>query len=164
MVAAALVLAFLGVVIASSVDPSEREAQRRQARVADRGRQVMPFDLDATTHRFETDSAGGVQSVVADDPTDTGQISLIRGHLRQELERFSKGDFGDPAAIHGGEMPGLANLRKSSAATQVTYQDLVDGGRLTYRSEEPTVVAALHEWFAAQVSGHGGHARAGVDD
>ena len=157
MVAAVLVLAFLGVSVASS----DEGAQRWQAAVAERGRRVMPFDLDATTHRFDSHAAGGVQSVVADDPGDAGQISLIRGHLREELARFRAGDFGDPAAIHGGGMPGLATLQKSGTAIDIRYQDLVDGGRLTYRSEEPVVVAALHEWFAGQVSDHGRHAESG---
>src|SRR5690606_6813965 len=39
----------------------------RQAEVAERGASVMPFDLDATVHRFEPRDDGLVQTVVAHD-------------------------------------------------------------------------------------------------
>lgn len=42
----------------------------RQAEVAARGGEVMSFDLERTTHVFETLRNGGVQTVVSDDPRD----------------------------------------------------------------------------------------------
>ena len=42
----------------------------RQSQVAHIGSQVMPFDLEAATHRFEPLPNGGLQTVVADMPTD----------------------------------------------------------------------------------------------
>lgn len=44
---------------------------------------------------------------------------------------------------------------------EVRYTDLADGGRITYRTEDPALVGALHAWFAAQTSDHGGHAQPG---
>jgi len=134
---------------------------RRQAEVARRGGEVMPFDLEATTHTFTATDAGGVQTVVADDPEDREQISLIREHLAEERDNFSRGDFDDPAAIHGHDMEGVAELRAGYADITVTYRDLPDGAQLTYTSEDPELIGAIHAWFDRQVMDHGSHARAG---
>jgi hypothetical protein len=130
----------------------------RQQIVAERGAVVMPFDLDATTHHFVPTVDGGVQTVVADDPTDAGQVQLVQSHLQGEAEAFARGDFGDPERIHGTEMPGLAVLRNSAGSLAVEYQARGDGAELTFTSADPAVVAALHDWFAAQTSDHGRHA------
>jgi hypothetical protein len=133
----------------------------RQAEVAERGREVMPFDLDATTHTFTDTDTGGVQLVTADDPADERQIELVRGHLREERERFSRGDFDDPAAIHGEDMPGVAELAAGYDRITVTYADHPAGAELTYATDEPELVEAVHAWFERQVMDHGEHAHAG---
>ncbi|HYN96186.1 MAG TPA: hypothetical protein VES42_20270 [Pilimelia sp.] len=134
------------------------EAAARQSAVASRGASVMPFDLERTTHRFVKTVAGGVQTVVADAPTAADQVVLVQRHLQGEADRFRRGDFTDPARIHGDAMPGLATLRESAGRLTVTYQATADGGRITYASTERAVVAALHAWFDAQVGDHGAHA------
>ena len=133
----------------------------RQAEVAERGAEVMPFDLDRTTHRFESRAWGGVQTVVADEP-DAEQVRLVRAHLLEEAERFSRGDFDDPMAIHGMEMPGLTELRAGAAdgRVEIAYAQVPTGARLTYRTDERALVTALHAWFQAQVLDHGSHAEA----
>ena len=130
----------------------------RQAEVAARGAEVMPFDLDATTHRFEPLDDGLLQAVVADDPADGGQIALVRSHLAEEAERFARGDFDDPATIHGDDMPGLAHLRAGFDDVDVTYAETPDGATITYTTARPDLVAALHDWAEAQVGDHGDHA------
>jgi hypothetical protein len=150
----------VAVAIAIAVATRSDEPSRQQI-VAARGAAVMPFDLDATTHVFDATDTGGVQTLVADDPTDAEQIALIRTHLRHEVERFRVGDFGDPASIHGHDMPGIGTLDANADALDVSYRDIADGAEVTYVSAEPTVIAALHDWFAAQRSDHGDHARAG---
>ncbi|MFI6265839.1 hypothetical protein [Micromonospora sp. NPDC051006] len=134
----------------------------RQAQVAERGQSVMPFELDRTTHHFQKGNGGGVQTVVADDPRDVKQVDLVRRHLQQEAERFRRGDFTDPASIHGGQMPGLDVLRDSASRLEIEYGTTDDGARITYTSSDTTVVAALHAWFDAQVSDHGAHATSGA--
>lgn len=130
----------------------------RLEEVATRGAQVMPFDLERTTHRFEPRSNGGVQTVVADDPGDSEQVDWIRGHLAREAERFSAGDFGDPATIHGGEMPGLAELRVGVDRIELRYEDVRAGARILYKTDDPLLVQAIHDWFDAQLTDHGPHA------
>jgi hypothetical protein len=123
-----------------------------------RGAEVMPFDLERTTHIFEEQPDGGLQQVVADDPADAEQIALIRGHLQEEAAKFQRGDFGDPAAIHGEGMPGLAELREGYGKITVAYTELPDGAQIRYTANDPALVSAIHAWFAAQLSDHGGHA------
>lgn len=133
----------------------------RRAEVADRGAEVMPFDLDATTHVFDKTGDGGVQTVTADDPSDTGQIELVRRHLREEREKFAVGDFDDPARIHGADMPGVAELEAGYDRVTVTYADHPAGAVLTYRTGDPELVAAVHSWFDRQLMDHGEHAHGG---
>ena len=149
-----------GGVVGAVVVSTGEEDPTRQDKVADRGAVVMPFDLSATSHVFNSSDDGGIQTVVADDPTDREQIALIRSHLREEVQRFGIGDFGDPEAIHGHEMPGLRVLAANADALAISYRDVSDGGEVTYSSDDPAVVAALHDWFAAQLSDHGSHAHA----
>lgn len=130
----------------------------RQAEVAARGAEVMPFDLERTTHIFDDRPDGGLQQVRADDPADSAQIALIRSHLQEQAARFQRGDFGAPATIHGETMPGLAALREGYSQFMVAYSELPDGAQIRYTASDPTLVAAIHAWFAAQLSDHGGHA------
>lgn len=136
--------------------------QDRQAEVADKGRSVMPFDLDKTTHRFLPTDNGLLEEVVADDPGDTSQITLIRQHLAAEAQRFQAGDFSDPARIHGQDMPGLADLTAGASKITISYADLPAGASLSFRTTEPALVQALHDWGQAQVSDHGTHADQGT--
>jgi hypothetical protein len=154
-------LAAAAVLLASAATACGDAGSSRTAGVAERGARVMPFDLDATTHVFTPRDDGGVQRVVADDPRDGSQVERVRSHLRAEATRFAGGDFGDPAAIHGRDMPGLDVLSRRADALEVAYDDVAGGGEITYRSADPAVVAALHDWFAAQLADHGAHAEAG---
>jgi hypothetical protein len=131
----------------------------RQAKVAARGARIMPFDLERTTHTFEPLDGGGLQTVVADDPADEEQIRLIREHLSEEADRFGRGDFSDPAGVHGEEMPGLGTLRSGARRIELRYDEIPAGARILHSTDEPELLAALHAWFAAQVSDHGAHAR-----
>jgi len=62
------------------------------------------------------------------------------------------------AAIHGDEMPGLAELEAGHAGIDVRYAGIPAGGRISYTTDDPDLVAALHAWGEAQVSDHGAHA------
>jgi hypothetical protein len=130
----------------------------RQSEVAERGQEVMPFDLEATTHRFLPTDDGLREEVTADQPGDTGQVTLIRQHLAEEATRFRAGDYGDPASIHGQAMPGLADLAGGADRIDITYTDLPAGAALTFHTTDPDLVRALHTWGEAQTSDHGAHA------
>lgn len=149
------------VLVAGCSGDSDDDLAERQEEVAERGAEVMPFDLEATTHRFEPTDSGVVQTVVADDPDDADQVRLVREHLGEEADRFRRGDFDDPAAIHGQDMPGLAELEAGAAAITIEYVEITEGARLTFSTAEPTLVDALHAWADAQLMDHGAHAENG---
>ncbi|MFF8842200.1 aspartate carbamoyltransferase [Streptomyces sp. NPDC015127] len=130
----------------------------RQQDVARKGASVMPFDLERTTHRFVPVDDGLRQEVVSDTATDAEQVRLIREHLTHEAERFRRGDYADPARIHGAGMPGLRELSAGSAGIEVSYSERPDGAALRFRTADPALVDALHRWGAAQVADHGEHA------
>jgi hypothetical protein len=130
----------------------------RQAQVAARGAQVMPFDLEQTLHIFQRLDDGGRQTVTAKDPLNEKQIALIQAHLQQEAEKFRRGDFSDPARIHGDDMPGLAELKIGFMQIDIQYKALPNGGEIRYTTASPSLDMSLHRWFMAQVSDHGRHA------
>jgi hypothetical protein len=134
---------------------SMRAQADRQAMIREHGGAVMPFDLDRTTHIFKTTEAGGVETVIAKDPADSRQIALIQQHLQHEAMRFRAGDFGDPAAIHGADMPGLAELAAGAPNIRFSYTALPAGAQISYETTDPRLIDALHRWFAAQLADHG---------
>jgi hypothetical protein len=156
VLAAALALAAVGAGCSSDESLAEQQAE-----VADRGAEVMPFDLDATTHVFTKTDRGGVQVVTADDPGDQRQIDLIREHLTEERDGFARGDFDDPAQIHGHDMPGVAELTAGYADVVVTYAEAPAGAELTYTTDDAALVDAIHAWFDRQLLDHGDDAEPG---
>jgi len=132
------------------------EESERQAEVSRRGAEVMPFSLAKTQHQFTPTPDGGIQRVVARDPKDSEQILLIQQHLTQLAEGFRRGDFSGPQHIHGAAMPGLAALRQAKPGSlRIAYQAEPAGATLTYQSDDPALVEAVHDWFKAQVHDHG---------
>jgi hypothetical protein len=135
---------------------------QRQAEVAKRGADVMPFNLSDTTHIFTKSSSGGTQRVVAKDVANAQQIRLVRQHLHEINHQFLKGDFSGPSQIHGNDMPGLAQLQAAKPGQiAITYHEVRGGAELTYRTSDTSLVAALHAWFDAQLSDHGADAMQG---
>lgn len=121
---------------------------------------VMPFDMAKTLHLFKMTVWGGVQRVVARDPAETDQIALIRQHLKLVAEKFQGGDYSDPAALHGRHMPGLEALSAGASDITIVYGELPAGAQLRFETEDLHLLTAIHRWFGAQLSDHGGDARA----
>jgi hypothetical protein len=122
----------------------------------------MAFILAATTHIFTKDSKGGVQRVVAKKSSDTAQVILVRKHLQEIREQFLQGDFSGPSHIHGQDMPGLAALKEAKPGQMdIAYKEVNGGAELLYKTPDSELVAALHQWFDAQLSDHGKDAMEG---
>jgi hypothetical protein len=154
----ALVLLAVAPVFGQTADLSRQEVVRQ------RSADVMPFDMNATTHMFTKTATGGIQRVVLKTPGDIEETALIRRHLKDIADKFARGDFEAPADVHGADMPGLAALKSATPGDlQVRYRDIQSGAEIRYSSRNPKVVAALHEWFDAQVADHGMDAMAGHD-
>ena len=134
-------------------------AQTKQEHVHDMGQMVMPFDLSKTTHIFRMTDTGGVERVVVKDESEADQISLIQRHLQHEAQAFQRGDYGDPASLHGATMPGLREVVAGAATIKVTYTALPAGAEITFETTDIHLLTAIHRWFGAQLSEHGADAR-----
>jgi hypothetical protein len=146
-------------VLAASAQAVDKENEARLDEVARSGAQVMPFDLEQTTHIFSKTEKGGLQQVVAKEGSNTEQIELIRTHLSDIARQFRQGDFSGPAKVHGDDMPGLEELRKARPGQiRIEYRGLANGAQIHYSTDDPRLVDAIHEWFDAQLRDHARHA------
>lgn len=140
----------------------EKASEKRLDEVEQRGGHVMPFDLERTTHVFSKNVKGGVQEIIVKVPNDGEQIKLIREHLSKISFEFQQGDFSSPARIHGDNMPGLEALRKAKLnQLTVAYEDLPNGAKITYSTDDVLLISAIHQWFDAQLSDHSRHSVSG---
>ncbi len=67
---------------------------------------------------------------------------------------FARGDYSDPAYIHGKAMPGLAQLAAAASLVSVHYFETPSGAAITLASADRNVVATIHQWLAAQQHDH----------
>lgn len=142
--------------------PVAAQSQQRQAEVAVRGAEVMPFDLATSSHVFTKSRNGGLQQVLVKNPEDAVQLRLVRSHLRDIAARFERGDFSAPAHIHGDDMPGLAQLKQAKPGEiAIHYRELSNGAQIRYATSDPALVPVLHQWFDAQLADHGADAHEG---
>jgi hypothetical protein len=59
-------------------------------------------------------------------------------------------------------MPGLAGLRKAKInQISVVYEGLPNGAKITYLTDEASLLTAIHQWFDAQLSDHSRHSVSG---
>ena len=133
-------------------------AESKQEHVHHMSHDVMPFDLAKTTHIFRMTDSGGVERVIVKDAGDKEQIALIQKHLQHEAEAFQRGDYSDPALLHGEDMPGLNDLQTNADQISVRYAALPNGAEITYETAELHLLTAIHRWFGAQLSEHGADA------
>jgi hypothetical protein len=136
------------------------KSDHSRAAIEKHSQQVMPFNMDTAMHMFTPTSTGGLQQVVVHNGGKQ-QIMLVRQHLKKEAAAFSRGDFSDPAYNHGNEMPGLSELERDYTHLSVIYRGTEQGGEIVYTSSDLQVIAAVHDWFKAQVRDHGSHAMTG---
>jgi hypothetical protein len=133
-------------------------AQTKQEHVHHMGQSVMPFELAKTTHIFRMTDSGGVERVIAKDAMAKDQVGLIQQHLRHEADAFQRGDYSDPASLHGADMPGLKELQAGAARIKVLYSALPAGAEITFETTDLHLLTAIHRWFGAQLSEHGADA------
>lgn len=152
--------AFLLAAAVSAVAATGVSAQTTQEHVHQMSHSVMPFDISQTLHIFKMTELGGVERVVTRDVGAADQIPLIQQHLKHEAEQFQKGNYSDPAELHGPSMPGLKELQEGATRIKVKYAQLPNGAEITFQTQDLHLVTAVHKWFGAQLSEHGADARA----
>lgn len=140
----------------------EKANEEHLDEVAQRGADVMPFSLEQTTHIFSKTKQGGLQQVIVKDSANIEQIRLIRKHLSKISAKFTKGDFSDPARIHGQHMPGLMELRAAKPGRiRIVYKELPNGAEIDYSTDARNLISVIHQWFEAQLTDHARHAISG---
>ncbi|MGA9334742.1 MAG: hypothetical protein WBV39_10740 [Rudaea sp.] len=135
-------------------------AQTRQQHIHHMSHGVMPFDMAKTLHVFKMTERGGIERVVTRGAAANDQIALIRQHLQHEARKFQKGDYSDPARLHGADMPGLKELQKGASGITVSYAALPNGAEISFETRDLHLLTAIHRWFGAQLSEHGADAKA----
>lgn len=134
-------------------------AQTRQEHIHQMAHSVMAFDMSKTVHIFKMTESGGVMRVAAKDSGASDQIALIQQHLQHEAEQFQKGNYSDPAMLHGANMPGLKELQGGASHIKVSYSSLPNGAEITFETKDMRLLTAVHRWFGAQLSEHGADAK-----
>lgn len=104
---------------------------------------------DPTLHLYRENLDGGAQVVVAHHVAES-LVRRIRTELRNEASRYARGAYPDPAGA--GKTPAVARLHAGAARVSVTYADIKDGGTITFVTKDPSLVSAIHAWFAATVA------------
>jgi hypothetical protein len=136
-------------------------AQTVQEHVHGHGHEVMSFDLAKTVHIFRMTEDGGTQKVVLrGDSPDPEQVDMIQHHLTMEAAEFQKGNFADPAHLHGAGMPGLKEMQAGAPDMQIAYRSLSNGAEIRFRAKDIKLITAIHRWFCARLSEHGPDAKA----
>ena len=150
----------LAVLLLACAVPPAMSQTTQQQHVHQMSHGVMPFDMSKTLHIFKMTEQGGVLRVVAREAGASEQIALIQQHLKHEAEMFQKGDYGDPAKLHGATMPGLKELQEGASRIKVQYAAIPDGAEITFETTDLHLLTAVHRWFGAQLSEHGADAKA----
>lgn len=135
-------------------------AQTTQEHIHHMGHNVMPFDLSRTIHIFQMTESGGVERVIVRDASAKVQVAMIQQHLQHESIAFQRGDYSDPASLHGVNMPGLQELQAGASRIKVSYSPLSTGAEIIFTTTDIKLLTAVHRWFGAQLSEHGADAKA----
>jgi hypothetical protein len=147
-------LVFCAALVAFTAPAYADTPTANQNTIMTRGAQIMPFDMTTAMHMFLPSSSGGVLEVMVHD-MDPTQITLVRSHLLAEAAKFGRGDYSDPAYIHGKTMPGLAQLESGASRISIRYFETPTGAAITCSSADREMVSVIHDWLAAQQRDHG---------
>lgn len=120
----------------------------------ERGNQGMGFAQDKTTHHFLLSQDGGIIQVTANSSDDRAGIDHIRMHLAHIRRSFQSGHFNIPGFVHDQTPPGVPIMIKMKAQIHYSYQEIVNGGRVTISSKNAEAVAAVQDFLRFQITDH----------
>ena len=118
-----------------------------------RGRGTMGVDQYASRHRFEDLPEGGRIELQMRE-ADSAGVARIRGHLRQTLEEFRRGEFTAPEATHAMTVPGTAVMAARRDRITYVFRELPKGGEIRIRTTDAEALAAVREFLAFQRADH----------
>jgi len=123
------------------------------AAMQERGKMAMGVDQATSTHTFDALADGGRIELLRDVDDSLG-IAQIRAHLRLIQHAFQAGDFSTPEFVHMQMMPGTAEMARKRDVISYSYHDLPRGGEVVMKTTDADALSAIHEFMAAQRSGH----------
>lgn len=146
----------LAVVIAVSMNVPVALAQQSGAHHLDaRGKSVMGFDQQKTTHHFLLFEDGGAIDVAVKDPKDAENLKAIRSHLPHISHLFADGQFDAPMLVHDRkDVPGTADLARLKDRIKYSYVETATGGRVDIVTTDKAALAAVHAFLAYQIKDH----------
>lgn len=98
-----------------------------------------PAALDARSlHMFRETMHGGIEATLIRQGSHA-ELTRVRAKLRGTYDRLRQGQYPN------------ARIRGYASRIRVNYSELPTGAQIAFSSEDPQAIAALHEWFAAQV-------------
>ena len=120
-----------------------------------RGKHVMGFDQQKTTHHFLLYEDGGAIEVTVKDRADTTNLDAIRQHLPHIAQLFSNGDFSSPMLVHDRkDVPGTKDLARLKAKLKYEYAQIATGGRVEIVTADKDALSALHAFLKFQIEDH----------
>jgi hypothetical protein len=136
--------------------PLARQSATGQAHHLDaRGKHVMGFDQQKTSHHFLLFEDGGSIVVAVKDPKDATNLQAIRSHLHHISHSFADGRFDDPMVVHDRkDVPGIAEMARLKARIKYTYSETPAGGRVDIVTKDKDAIAAVHAFLAYQITDH----------
>jgi hypothetical protein len=117
--------------------------------LAQRGGQPTPPPPDQALHVYRETSDGGVQ-IVVDHELKRTELQALRSRLRDQAKQFEHGEF--TLAANATAPASLGALKAGASRITVTYTDVDDGGAIRLKTNDPTLVHAIYDYFAAQVA------------
>jgi hypothetical protein len=142
------------VVLAASGAAAARQAGQAHHLDA-RGKQVMGFDQQKTTHHFLLYEDGGAIDVSVKDSADETNLKAIRDHLPHIAHLFSAGQFDAPMLVHDRkDVPGTADLARLKDRVKYAYVETKTGGRVNIVTTDKAALAAVHAFLRFQITDH----------
>ena len=137
--------------LALSVPVAAQHAQHLDAR----GKTVMGFDQQKTTHHFLLYEDGGAIEVTVKDRADTANLDAIQSHLPHLVDVFGAGDFAAPMIVHDRkDVPGTKELARLKDKLKYAYVKMPAGGRVEIVTTDKDALTALHAFLKFQIEDH----------
>jgi hypothetical protein len=123
------------------------------AALQSRGAIGMGVDQYTSTHTFEPRPDGG-RITLRRDVDDSAGVTQIRSHLATIAAAFAAGDFGTPAFVHAGPVPGTDVMKEKRSSIRYSVGPVPRGGELVITTTDSVAVAAIHAFLGFQRKEH----------
>lgn len=144
----------VGVLLAAPLSAQQTATGHAQHLDA-RGKQVMGFDQQKTTHHFLLYEDGGAIDVSVKDKADKVNLDAIRAHLPHIARLFAEGNFEAPMLVHDRkDVPGTKDLARLKARVKYAYVETPAGGRVDIVTTDTDTLSAVHAFLKYQIEDH----------